>query len=200
MNHAEVVAALEALLPSRERLELAIEGYRPAAVALILVDRGGAPHVPFIVRPDAMRAHSGQIALPGGVRDPHDPSFADTARRETFEELGIPPEHVRVLGMLDDVPTPTRFVITPVVGVLTVPCDYQPSPHEVAQVFEAPLATFADRDAAEDMGEREAWGRRYRLRAYPDQSHRIWGATARVLESLFDVIATSSPRGASRGT
>jgi hypothetical protein len=104
--------------------------------------------------------------------------------------------------MLDDVPTPSGFVITPVVGVLTSPCDYQPNPHEVAQVFEAPLATFADRDAAEDMGERENWGVRYRLRAYPYQSHRIWGATARVLESLFDVLAaaTSSRPGASRGT
>ncbi|HUS64532.1 MAG TPA: CoA pyrophosphatase [Kofleriaceae bacterium] len=188
MTHAEVVAALEALLPARARVELAIEGYRPAAVALLLVDRGGAPHVPFIVRPEAMRAHSGQIALPGGVRDPDDRSFADTARREAFEELGIAPEHVRVLGMLDDVPTPTRFVITPVVGVLTAPCDYLPNPHEVAQVFEAPLATFADRDAAEDMGEREHWGVRYQLRAYPYESHRIWGATARVLESLFDLL------------
>ena len=196
MTHAEVVAALEAALPARRRLELAMDGYRAAAVALILVERAGAPHVPFIVRPAAMRAHSGQIALPGGVRDPGDPSFAHTARRETFEELGIAPERVRVLGMLDDVPTPTRFVITPVVGVLTAPCDYLPNPEEVAQVFEAPLATFADRGAAEDMGEREHWGVRYRLRAYPYESHRIWGATARVLESLFDVLAgATSPPG-----
>lgn len=189
MKHAEVISILEAALPGRRRLELAMDGYRPAAVALLLVDRGGAPHVPFIVRPAAMRAHSGQIALPGGVRDPEDPTFADTARRETFEELGIAPEHLRVLGMLDDVPTPTGFVITPVVGVLTAPCAYQPNPAEVTQVFEAPLATFADRAAAEDLGEREHWGQRYRLRAYPYESHRIWGATARVLESLFDVLA-----------
>jgi 8-oxo-dGTP pyrophosphatase MutT (NUDIX family) len=188
-THAEIVAALERRLPQRARHELGIEGFRAAAVALLLVERDGASHVPFIVRPAAMRAHSGQIALPGGVRDPDDRSFADTARREAHEELGIAPEAVRVLGMLDDVPTPTRFVITPVVGVLIAPCTYQPNPDEVAQVFEAPLTTFADRAAAENMGEREHFGVKYRLRAYPYETHRIWGATARVLESLLDALA-----------
>jgi 8-oxo-dGTP pyrophosphatase MutT (NUDIX family) len=190
MIHGDVIAALEAILPARTRLELTVDGFRAAAVALLLVDRGGVPHVPFIVRPQAMRTHSGQIALPGGVRDPDDPSFAATARREAFEELGIPPGEVRVLGMLDDVATPTGYVVTPVVGVLTSRADYVPNPHEVAHVFEAPLTTFADRGAAEDLGEREGWGLRYRLRAYPYQTHRIWGVTALILDSLFDVLAS----------
>lgn len=189
MRHDELVARVAERLAGRQRREMTIAGYRPAAVALLLGDRGGVTHVPLIVRPSEMRAHSGQIALPGGVRDECDASFADCALREAEEELGIAPSAVRVLGTLDDVPTPTGFVITPVVAELAAhPVDYRPNPAEVSAVFEAPLATFADQATAEDMGEREHWGIKYRLHAYRFGEHRIWGATARVLEALHELL------------
>lgn len=180
------VSQLAVDLAERPRRAISIDGYRRAAVALLLRDEGDAIQVPFIVRPTTMRAHSGQIALPGGTVDPEDPTEAACARRETFEELGIEPERIAVLGLLDDVPTPTGYVITPVVGRLHGSAGYQPNPAEVAEVFEAPLGAFADRSAAEDLGEREHRGIRYRLRAYRIGRHRIWGATARILESLIE--------------
>jgi len=188
VTHSELVARLEERLAGRQPRVITIEGYRPAAVALLLRDLGGVTHVPLIVRPSEMRAHSGQIALPGGVRDECDASFADCALREAEEELGIAPAAARVLGALDDVPTPTGFVITPVVAELVEAVAYRPNPTEVSSVFEAPLDLFADRAAAEDMGEREHWGIKYRLHAYRFGDHRIWGATARVLESLHDLL------------
>ncbi len=188
MNHQQLVARVEERLAAHARREMTIRDYRPAAVALLLRDRGGVTHVPLIVRPSEMRAHSGQIALPGGVRDECDASFADCALREAEEELGIAPSAVRVLGSLDDVPTPTGFVITPVVAELTGAGEYHPSPAEVSAVFEAPLDTFADPATAEDMGEREHWGIKYRLHAYRFGDHRIWGATARVLEGLHELL------------
>jgi 8-oxo-dGTP pyrophosphatase MutT (NUDIX family) len=190
--HRELVSDLRARLRDRRRQAIVLDGYRPAAVALLLRERDGESHVPLIVRPGDMRAHAGQIALPGGVRDECDGSFADCARRETYEELGVPPDQIDVLGVLDDVPTPTGFVITPVVAELRGPVAYRPSPDEVSAVFEAPLAAFADPSRAEDMGEREHWGIRYRVRAYRHGPHRIWGATARVLEALHDVLRASS--------
>ena len=188
MSHRELVASLEERLAGRQRRALQIRDYRPAAVALLLRDRDGVSHVPLIVRPSEMRAHSGQIALPGGVRDDCDASFAACALREAEEELGIAPHAVRVLGELDDVPTPTGFVITPVVAEQVSAVDYRPNPAEVSAVFEAPLDIFADPATAEDMGEREHWGIKYRLHAYRFGEHRIWGATARVLESLHDLL------------
>jgi 8-oxo-dGTP pyrophosphatase MutT (NUDIX family) len=188
LPHRALVDRLRGRLAGRARQAVAIDGYRPSAVALLLRDRDGATYVPFIVRPGAMRAHAGQIALPGGVRDDCDGTFADCARRETHEELGVAPDQVHVLGLLDDVPTPTGFVITPVVAELVGPVEYRPNPDEVSEVFEAPLAAFADPSAAEDMGEREHWGRRYRVRAYPFRSYRIWGATARVLEAVHELL------------
>ena len=187
MIHRELVAALERRLADRAPRTVAIPDYRAAAVALFLRDRGGESHVPLIVRPSEMRAHSGQIALPGGVRDDCDASFAACALREAEEELGIAASAVRVLGLLDDVPTPTGFIITPVVAELA-DWDYVPNPSEVSEVFEAPLSLFADKSVAEDMGEREHWGIKYRLHAYRFGAHRIWGATARVLESVHEIL------------
>lgn len=188
LGHRELVDEVRRRLADRPRRALELDGYRRAAVALLLRDDGDRTVVPFIVRPDAMRAHGGQIALPGGTRDESDRSFEACARRETEEELGVSRAQIDVLGLLDDVPTPTGFVITPVVAELVGPCEYRPSPDEVAELFEAPLAVFADRSTAEDMGEREFRGVRYRLRAYVVGERRIWGATARVLEALHDAL------------
>lgn len=188
LHHRALIGEIRRRLPARQRRVLRLDGYRPAAVALLLREHDGASFVPFIVRPTGMRSHAGQIALPGGVRDEGDGSFADCARRETFEELGLPVEDVQVLGLLDDVPTPTGFVITPAVAELVGPADYRPNPAEVAAVFEAPLAAFADPALAEDMGVREHNGVRYHLRSYPYGEHRIWGATARVLDGLFEAL------------
>ena len=184
-SHRARIEELARRLAGGQRRALALDGHRPAAVLLGLIERDDTSMVPFIVRPAAMRAHSGQIALPGGVRDPGDPSFEATAMREAHEELGITPDQVRVLGLLDDVPTPTGFVITPVVAEIVGPCCYVPNPAEVDEVFEAPLDAFADPSRAEDLGERQAWGITYQLRAYPWGQHRIWGATARILELLL---------------
>jgi 8-oxo-dGTP pyrophosphatase MutT (NUDIX family) len=189
LSYDDVVARLRTRLATRQRLALDVPELKASAVAVLLADRGGLPHLPLIVRPADAPTHSGQIALPGGRVEPEDASRAMTATRETFEELGVEPSRVDVLGELDDVPTPTGFVITPVIALLGAgPVVYRPSPREVAVMFEAPLELFVDRDAAELIGEREWRGNRYILRAYHFGEHRIWGATARILEGLIDAI------------
>ncbi len=82
---------------------------------------GGVPHVWLVLRPTALRAHSGQVALPGGKRDPEDPDLITTALREAEEEIGLPRAAVEVLGEADDLVTTTGFVITPVVGWIGAP-------------------------------------------------------------------------------
>jgi len=176
------------VLPGRTRATTTWTG-RPAAVAALLVDRDGAPHVPLIVRGADAPAHPGQIALPGGRVEARDGGAVAAATREAFEELGVPTDRVEVLGVLDDVPTPTNFVITPVVATLDArELVYTPDPREVAAWFEAPLALFTDRANAHDLGERTRDGVTYRLRGYDHGAHRIWGATARVLEAIADLL------------
>ena len=114
-------------------------GRRPAAVALVLLpdDEGRACFV-LTRRADRLRAHARQWALPGGRMDPGETAEA-AALRELDEEVGLTLDASAVLGVLDDYPTRSGFVITPVVvwgegaGMLT------PNPDEVKHVYHVPL-------------------------------------------------------------
>ena len=189
VSHAAVVRRLEIALAARASIRLHEPGYRRAAVAVLLVDRGGACQVPMIIRGASAPTHSGQVAFPGGMSDPGEDDPVATARREAEEELGVPRTATRLLGLLDDVPTPTGFIITPVVAVLSPAVTLRPDPREVDGWFEAPLELFFDRSAAESLGEREWQGVVYHLRAYRSGDYRIWGATARIMESVIDLLA-----------
>src|SRR5437773_2191874 len=109
-------------LTGRPRLKIAVDGFAPAAVLVPVVTEPGQPdRLLFTERRHDLSTHAGQIAFPGGKRDAVDADAAATAVRETTEELGIEPAAIEVLGALDDVPTPTRFVITPIVARLRGP-------------------------------------------------------------------------------
>src|SRR5512138_1389868 len=111
-------ALLKKKMAERERLTVELDGFARAAVLVPIVDAVDCvePELLFIVRKSDLARHPGQIAFPGGRAEPSDRDLAHTALRETHEELGISPDRIEVLGLLDDVPTPTQFVITPVVG------------------------------------------------------------------------------------
>lgn len=157
---------------------------RPAAVAVMLLDIGGVLHVILTRRGSRLRTHPGEITLPGGARDVGDASPAATALRESHEELGVAPHLLEVLGLLDDEPTTSDYVITPVVTWLEQRPAYTLNPAEVDAVCEVPLAVFADRTMAEDLGSCTLAGLVHPVRAYHHGPHRITGATARILESL----------------
>src|SRR5439155_22108653 len=115
---------------------LRVDGFRDAAVLVpILVEPRRQERLILTLRPENLRAHAGQIAFPGGKRDAGDPDLATTAVRETSEELGIPPACIQVPGLLDKLPTPTGYNVTPVVARVDGPVALAPSAAEVAEVF-----------------------------------------------------------------
>jgi 8-oxo-dGTP pyrophosphatase MutT (NUDIX family) len=153
---------------------------KPAAVLLLVVNHPGEPAVVFTQRTAHLSDHAGQISFPGGRCDEADCTPERTALREAEEEVGITPERVHLLGRLPEYRTSTGFSVTPVVGWAEPPLEYRPDPHEVADVFEVPLAFLLD----ERNHRYESAFYKGRIRHYwamPYGQRFIWGATAGML-------------------
>jgi 8-oxo-dGTP pyrophosphatase MutT (NUDIX family) len=175
-------------LAARTRMALRLDGFRESAVLVPIITEPGAPQrLLFTVRRADLPTHAGQIAFPGGKRDEHDLDAAATAIRETTEELGVAPLAIEVLGLLDDVPTPTGFMITPVVARLDGPLQLRPNADEVASVFAPELAALAEPARYVDAGTRTLLGVTYSMHEYYWDTHRIWGATARMVHQLLEL-------------
>lgn len=184
----ELAERIVSVLATHPRREYDRPGLRRAAVLLPLIVSDGRVHVLLTKRTDTVEHHKGQVSLPGGSTDAGDADAVATALRETEEELGIPPHRVRVLGILDDVPTfVSGFVVTPVVGIIPHPLDLRISSHEIAEILIVPLDTFADPTKVR-VEERERDGERVQLLFYQHETHEIWGATARILRNFIDTV------------
>lgn len=181
------LARLSERLRARTRATWKLDGFRDSAVLVpIVVEADAPPRLLFIVRDGGLRAHAGQVAFPGGARDARDDFPSGTALREAQEELALPPSRATILGALDDVPTPTGFVITPVVARVDGPLALAPSPSEVAATFLAEVARL--RDGHSQDGDREFLGVRYEMHRFQWQKWQIWGATARIVHQLLGLL------------
>ncbi len=158
-----------------------------AAVLVPLLLKEGEWHVLVTQRTQMVEHHKGQISFPGGACDPDDADLLATALRETFEEVGVPPEAVEVLGTLDDFPTITSFIMTPFVGVIPHPFAYRLNRREVAAVVEVPLS-FLHNPAHLRKERWEVEGHVHDVLFWDYGPYTIWGATARILKSFLDLV------------
>jgi 8-oxo-dGTP pyrophosphatase MutT (NUDIX family) len=153
----------------------------PAAVLIAISDRP-EPGVILTVRREHMRTHAGQVAFPGGrVEQGEDPAGA--ALREAYEEIGLGPDEVDVMGTLDPYRTVTGYVVTPVVGVIPPDLPLYPHEHEVADWFEAPLAHLLDPANQKRQGALFQGIERHYYEIMWN-GRRIWGATAAIIVNL----------------
>ena len=123
-----------------ERRAAVPDGLRPAAVAVVLLpDDEGRACLLLTKRARGLRNHGGQWALPGGRVDPPE-TVQEAALRELAEEVGLTLGADAVLGVLDDYPTRSGFIITPIVVWSGAAVTLTPNPDEVASVHRIPLA------------------------------------------------------------
>jgi 8-oxo-dGTP pyrophosphatase MutT (NUDIX family) len=168
---------------------------RQAAVLMPLFHRDGDYHVVFTKRTDTLKHHKGQVAFPGGTFEPADGDLLRTALRESQEEIGIHPEHVTVLGRLDDLPTfSTSFLIAPFVGVIPHPYPFRPNPLEVALIFDVPFSALGDPAVFRSYTRARQDGATIVDYEFHVGGHVIWGATARILQHFLQVIRASAER------
>jgi 8-oxo-dGTP pyrophosphatase MutT (NUDIX family) len=179
--------SVQTMLAARQRHTVDDPALVCAAVLVPLLFKEGEWHVVVTQRTETVEHHRGQISFPGGACEAGDADLLATALRETFEEVGVPPEAVEVLGALDDYWTVTDFVVTPFVGVIPHPFAYRPNQNEVAAVIEIPLSFL--RDPSHLRVERRAYeGRVYDVLFWEYKSHTIWGATAQILKGFLDLV------------
>ncbi|MCK9542754.1 MAG: CoA pyrophosphatase [Novosphingobium sp.] len=156
--------------------------FKPAAVLMAVTERDERPGILLLHRPSNMRAHPGQVALPGGRIDPGE-TPVEAALREAWEELGIRPGSVSVIGTSDIYRTATGYEITPVIGVVPPDIEITPNPAEVAQWFEAP-ADFVLDPANQERREAIFNGNLHQYIEIMWQDHRIWGVTGAIIANI----------------
>lgn len=139
--------------------------------------------VVLTVRSENLTSHAGQISLPGGSWEAEDQDSVATALRESEEEIGLHRHKVDVLGNLGEMPLPSGYRITPVIGIIEPEQNFIPCPREVADIFQAPLELVLDTSAyRSSVMEYNNKPRRILELMYED--YRIWGATAAILYHL----------------
>ncbi|HTP27776.1 MAG TPA: CoA pyrophosphatase [Anaeromyxobacteraceae bacterium] len=185
---------LRAVLSTRAPRELRAEAFPPAllaaqgelsraAVLVPLFEREGEVHVLLTRRRADLRQHAGQVSFPGGRMENGEESLA-AALREAWEEIGLEPRRVEVLGRLDETLVGTTwFRLTPWVGLVPYPYPFVANPGEVEAILSCSLIDLA-RPGVHRTEEREAYGGRHLIHFYEIPPLTIWGATARILSEL----------------
>jgi 8-oxo-dGTP pyrophosphatase MutT (NUDIX family) len=156
---------------------------RPAAVLVPLYVDAGELWTVLTVRTDTLPNHPGQIAFPGGSRDPGEDPWT-TALREAGEEVGLDAARVMRLGELDEHEVPSGFSVVPCVGAIPFRYAMRPSEAEIAEVFSLPLSAFTNPRLVEERGVKLD-GVLRTLRIYHVGRRQIWGVTARILQTLL---------------
>jgi 8-oxo-dGTP pyrophosphatase MutT (NUDIX family) len=161
---------------------------KAAAVLVPLLRRERELHVLYTRRSERLASHRGEVAFPGGRFDRRDPHLLAAALREAYEEVGIEPQAVDVLGTFEGRRThSTNILVTPFVGIVHGTPDLRPDPKEVAEIFEVPLKALADpryRGA-------HLWHRNGAVSHRPAilyQGQVIWGLTYELTVRLLELI------------
>ncbi len=161
----------------------------PSAVLVPLLCKDQELHVLLTERTDDVSSHKGQVCFPGGTISGEDASLLDTALRESWEETGVRPEDVEVIGEIDDnVVRATGYVITPFVGFVPYPYHFHANASETKEIFFVPVSVLMD-PARFYHQERVISGHYYYGPVCDFDGHVIWGATGRILEHLVSLLS-----------
>jgi 8-oxo-dGTP pyrophosphatase MutT (NUDIX family) len=160
---------------------------KTAAVLIGFFEKGNRWYFPLIKRPMHEKNHPGQIALPGGARENNE-TLEETALREAFEEVGIIPNNVEIIGKLTPLPVPvSNYLIYPFVGIINKEPEWKINKDEVAELIILKLDDLIEAD----NGYSENWdlrGNKVKVPVFKLSDRTIWGATATVLCEMLDLI------------
>jgi 8-oxo-dGTP pyrophosphatase MutT (NUDIX family) len=157
-----------------------------ASVLIPVFQDGGETRILLTKRTDTVKYHKGEISFPGGMYEREDQDALATAMRECWEEIGVEPQHVEILGRLDDMHTYTGFVISPFVGLIPYPYDFKVSSDEVSYLIYLPVPFLLSCTSVVETVDFQ--GGVTRAPAIYYENERIWGATCRMLLQFRRII------------
>jgi len=173
------------------------EAFRPSASAVLapLYEADGKTWVVLTRRSSRLRAHKGEVSFPGGRQEPSDADLAATARRESWEEIGLDPASVELIGELDHLSTVTsQSYIVPYVGALAGRPDLVAEPGEVDAILHVDLSELL----RPEIWREELWrweGRSRPIWFFELVGDTVWGATAAMLRQLLGIVTGTVTRG-----
>lgn len=165
--------------------------HKTACVLALFFPKNDIWHLCFIERTSnhPNDKHAGQISFPGGSLSPGDASLEYCALRETYEEIGIPPDMIGILGSL----TPlfvfvSNFMVYPYVGFTTAYPEFIPQPAEVSNILEIPVNHLLEpkNKGLTDMNVRDIVLKN--IPYYNISGHKLWGATAMMVSELEQIL------------
>ena len=173
--------------PGHKDAAVLVPLYRNPVAAGDPVAAGNPLTAVFTERRADLSRHAGEISFPGGRQDHPEEDLRTTALREAEEEIGLDPAGVELVGALPPVGTfVTGYRIFPFVGLIELGQTWRPQATEVAEVLEFALA---DLIRGHEMQRLLRKGVPIRTPTYTVDGHLIWGATARIVQSLFERLA-----------
>ncbi len=165
------------------------DNHRKGAVLILLYPYKNKAFFPLIKRPVYKGVHSGQIAFPGGKMEEEDGDEVDTALREAWEEVGIMPEQVKLIGRMSDLFIPTsNFLVSPVLGYSEVVPDFVPEEKEVARIIQAAVSTLYEPSIRKQKILEFSNNFRLDTPYFEVDQEMVWGATAMILSELLQIL------------
>jgi len=163
---------------------------KKSSVLILLYPGREYPQPTFVVilRPTYEGIHSGQISLPGGRFELTDEDIKQTALRETYEEIGIDPAEVTIIGQLTQLYIPpSNYLVQPFVGFTSGSPAFNPQPEEVEQIIEIPLTTLLDENNLVQK-EISVGDIQFSTPSFVINGTTIWGATAMILNEFKEIL------------
>ena len=157
----------------------------PEAAVLIPLTDASEPELIFTRRAAHMNTHSGEVAFPGGKRDFADQSLVQTALRESYEEMALPPEQVTVIGQGDAVVSRFGLKVTPVVGIIAAGTPLTANTAELDRIFSVPLSYFLDAKNL-TFSPLKTGNEPIELPSFRYNEFLIWGLTAIILTEFLN--------------
>jgi 8-oxo-dGTP pyrophosphatase MutT (NUDIX family) len=182
-----LVKRLSSQLQSRNPRRIVVDHSGRAAVLMPILPHGEEFCFLLTQRTHKVETHKGQISFPGGIQEDSDSNLLQTALRETWEELGLGSESIRLLGEFDEYLSITGLIVTPFAAYVGGPLNLVPNPDEVDEILRVPFSVFQDSRTLR-IETRERLGVERKVYFYDFQGKEVWGLTAQIIRDFLSLV------------